>query len=65
MSLPAKPPKVELNVRAASRAGYAGKAAALVAARRALRWLRVPRNNGVRPPGHIQAKLQLLRLADG
>lgn len=55
-------PVVELAKKEARRQGYANDLAAWRMARRALRWLRSPLNNGVVAPSHIKLKIQLLRV---
>lgn len=57
--------RVTLDVEEAKAQGYAGPAAASVAARRAVRWLSRFSGTGLTAPGHIRQKMDLLRKQPG
>lgn len=43
---------------------YGSEELAVRAAKRAMRWLRAPRNRGARPPGHIAQKMRLMKVVN-
>lgn len=53
-------PKLQLRNEVGREQGYGTHDAILRAANRALRWVRQPRNQGRRPPGHIANKMLLI-----
>lgn len=55
-------PDVKVDYAMGRALGYVSRRATFNAARRAMRWLRAPRNLGARPPSHIGRKIALLKV---
>ncbi len=55
---------LHLNAKVGKAQGYLTREDIVRAAGRALRWVRQPRNQGRKPPGHIAQKMLLIGVSN-